>query len=155
MGKVWPNFYRHMASPGHNALLVQWYWPFGVGMFCSQYLCTLKWRHNGRDSVSNHLPHDYLLNRLFRRRSKKTSKLRVTGFLCGEFTGDRWIPRINGQWCGKCFHLITSSWNSEDHARTVPNKKIWYDIHDTFFTGWRGTDGRIWAEGKRIQAEHQ
>ena len=37
--------------------------------------------HNGRDSVSNHQPHDCLLNRLFRRRSKKTSKLRVTS-LC-------------------------------------------------------------------------
>ena len=42
---------------------------------------TLLWRHNGRDSVSNHQPHDCLLNRLFRRRSKQTSKLRVTG-LC-------------------------------------------------------------------------
>ena len=31
--------------------------------------------------VSNHQPHDCLLNRLFRHRSKKTSKLRVTG-LC-------------------------------------------------------------------------
>ena len=30
-------------------------------------------------SVSNHLRHDCLLNRLFRRRSKKTSKLRVIG----------------------------------------------------------------------------
>ena len=39
----------------------------------------LLWRHNGRGSVSNYQPHDYLLNRLFRRRSKKTSKLRVTG----------------------------------------------------------------------------
>ena len=39
---------------------------------------SLQWRHNGRDSVSNHQPHDCLLNRLFRRRSKKTSKLRVT-----------------------------------------------------------------------------
>ena len=29
--------------------------------------------------------------------------------LCGEFTGDRWIPRTKGQWCGKCFHLMTSS----------------------------------------------
>ena len=47
---------------------------------------TLRWRHNERDSVSNHLPHDCLLNRLFRRRSKKTSKLRVTG-LCG---GNKW-----------------------------------------------------------------
>ena len=31
------------------------------------------------DGVSNHRPLDGLLNRLFRRRSKKTSKLRVTG----------------------------------------------------------------------------
>ena len=30
--------------------------------------------------------------------------------LCGEFTGDRWIPRTNGQKRGKCFHLMTSSW---------------------------------------------
>ena len=41
----------------------------------------LQWRHNGHDSVSNHQPHDCLRNHLFRRRSKKTSKLRVTG-LC-------------------------------------------------------------------------
>ena len=32
----------------------------------------LNWRHKGRDGVSNHQPHDGLLNRLFRRRSKKT-----------------------------------------------------------------------------------
>ena len=31
--------------------------------------------------------------------------------LCGEFTGDRWIPRTNGQLRGKCFHLMTSSWD--------------------------------------------
>ena len=40
---------------------------------------TLQWRHNRRDGVSNRQPHDCLLNRLIRRRSKKTSKLRVTG----------------------------------------------------------------------------
>ena len=44
---------------------------------------TLRWRQNGRDSVSNHQPHDCLLNRLFRRRSKKTSKLRITGLCVG------------------------------------------------------------------------
>ena len=43
----------------------------------------LRWRHNGRDGISNHQPHDCLLNRLFRRRSKKTSKLRVTGLWVG------------------------------------------------------------------------
>ena len=44
-------------------------------------LVTLQWRHNGHDGVSNQQSHDCLLNRLFRRRSKKTSRLRVTG-LC-------------------------------------------------------------------------
>ena len=39
--------------------------------------------NNERDGVSNHQPHDCLLNRLFRRRWKKTSNLRVTGPLCG------------------------------------------------------------------------
>ena len=44
---------------------------------------TLQWRHNGRAGVSNHQPHHCLFNRLFRRRSKKTSKLRVTGLCAG------------------------------------------------------------------------
>ena len=44
---------------------------------------TLQWRHNGRDGVLNYQPRDCLLNRLFRRRSKKTSKLRVTGLCAG------------------------------------------------------------------------
>ena len=44
---------------------------------------SLQWRHNGRDGVSNHQPHDCVLNRFFRRRSKKTSKLRVTGLCAG------------------------------------------------------------------------
>ena len=46
-------------------------------------LFSLQWRHNQRDGVSNHQPHDCLLNRLFRRRSKKTSKLCVTGLCAG------------------------------------------------------------------------
>ena len=47
--------------------------------FCSVLNMSLQWRHNERVGVSNHQPHDCLLNRLFRPRSKKTSKLRVTG----------------------------------------------------------------------------
>ena len=43
----------------------------------------LQWRHNRRDSVSNHQPCDSLLNREFRHRPKKTSKLRVTGLCVG------------------------------------------------------------------------
>ena len=50
---------------------------------CSEYQNSLQWRHNGRYGVSNHQPHDCLLKRSFRRRSKKTSKLRVTGLWVG------------------------------------------------------------------------
>ena len=53
---------------------------------------TLRWRHNGHDSVSNHQPYDCLLNRLFRRRSKKTSKLRVTGLCVGNSPGTGEFP---------------------------------------------------------------
>ena len=56
-----------------------------------QYL-PLRWRHNGRDSVSNHQPHDCFLNLLFRRRSKKTSKLRVTGLCAWNSPGTGEFP---------------------------------------------------------------
>ena len=39
----------------------------------------LQWRHNERDGVSNYQLHDCLHKRLFRRRWKKSSELRVTG----------------------------------------------------------------------------
>ena len=44
---------------------------------------SLLWRHSGHHGVSNHQPHECLLNRSFRRRSKKTPKLRVTGLCAG------------------------------------------------------------------------
>ena len=43
----------------------------------------LQWHHNGRDSISNHQSRECLLSRLIRRRSKKTSKLHVTGLCAG------------------------------------------------------------------------
>ena len=51
---------------------------------------TVKILHNNDviiDGVSNHQPRDCLLKRLFRRRSKKTSKLRVTGLCVGNSPG--------------------------------------------------------------------
>ena len=80
-------------------------YPLGGGQL------SLRWRHNERDCVSNHQPHYCLLKRLFGRRSKKTSKLRVTG-LCegnspeaGEFTAQR--------------------------ASNAENVPIWWRHHDT------------------------
>ena len=42
-----------------------------------------QWRHNDQYGVSNHQPYDCLLNRLMKRRSKKASKLCVTGLCVG------------------------------------------------------------------------
>ena len=53
---------------------------------------SLQCRHNEHDSVSNHQPHDCFLNRLFRRRSKKTSKLHVTGLCAGNSPGTGEFP---------------------------------------------------------------
>ena len=44
---------------------------------------TLHWRHNDHDGVSNHQPHDCLLNRLFRRRSKKHQSSASLAFVWG------------------------------------------------------------------------
>ena len=59
-----------------------------VVYFYGQNSCNpLHCRHNDHDGVSNHQPRGCLLNRLFRRRSKKTSKLRVTGLCAGNSPG--------------------------------------------------------------------
>ena len=60
-----------ICGPGHRASNAE-----SVSM-------PLQWRYYGLDGVSNHQPHDCLLNRLFRRRSKKTLKLRVIGLCVG------------------------------------------------------------------------
>ena len=53
---------------------------------------SLRWRHNELDGVSDHQPRDCLLNLLFRRRSKITSKLRVTGLCAGNSPGTGEFP---------------------------------------------------------------
>ena len=52
----------------------------------------LQWRHNEHDCISNHQPHDCLLKRLFRRRSKKTPKLHVTGLCEGNSPVTGYFP---------------------------------------------------------------
>ena len=61
----------------------------------ARYQCalfSLRWRHNDHAGVSNHQPCGCLLNRLFRRKSKKTSKLRVTGLCAGNSPGTGEFP---------------------------------------------------------------
>ena len=79
-----------------------------MGPRASMFNMTLQWRHNERDGVSNHRRLDCLLIHLFRRRSKKTSKLRVTGLCEGNSPVTCEFPPVTR----KCFHLMTSSWNT-------------------------------------------
>ena len=79
---------------------------------------TLLWRHNDRDGVSNHQPHDCLLNRLFRRRSTETSKLRITGLCVGN-------SPVTGEFPAQ-------------RASNEENVSIWWRHHDVLTAGrWR------------------
>ena len=73
---------------------------------------TLRWRHNELDGVSDHQPHDCLLNRLFGSRSKKTSKLRVTGLYSENSPGTDEFPA-----------QMTSN---------LGNVSIWWRHHDCY-----------------------
>ena len=71
---------------------------------------TLKWRHNNRDGVSNQRRYDCLLNHLFRHRSNKTLKLRVTGHYAGN-------------------SLVTGEFPAQ-RASNAENISIWWRHHE-------------------------
>ena len=73
-----PTYYRHSCIHGDNQQTPRW-----LNKNELRSTVSLQWRHNGRDGVSNHQPHDCLLKCLFKRKSKKTSKICVTGFCAG------------------------------------------------------------------------
>ena len=79
--KIWLNPQTSDAS------LTSWRQPFWSH---PAQIATLQRRYNERDGVSDHRRLDCLLNRLFKCRSTKTSKLRVTGLCEGNspVTGD-------------------------------------------------------------------
>ena len=93
----------------------------------------LQWHQNGRDGVSNHQRRDCLLNRLFRRRSKKIPKLRLIGLcagnspLTGEFPAQRasnaenvsiWWghhgmmgPTMSARWYAPLWEMEVKAWH--------------------------------------------
>ena len=101
---------------------------------------TLRWRHNGLDGVSNHQPHDCLLNLLSRCRSKKPSKLHVTGLCEGN-------SPVTGEFPAQM-------------ASNAENVTIWWRHHETrkaicrmiVFTSnmycSEATVIRVWYEGE-------
>ena len=79
----------------------------------------LQWRHNECDEISKHQPNDCLLNGLFRRRSKKISKLCVTGLCTGNSPVTGEFPALRASNTKKCSHLMTPSYiSTEPRNRT-------------------------------------
>ena len=104
----------------HSLALSCWWkqWGMSAGSHCWGYspgaqscksLHSLQWCHNEPDGVSNHQPHDCLRKPLFRRRSKKTSKLHVTGLCEGN-------------------SLVTSEFHAQ-RASNMENVSIWSRHH--------------------------
>ena len=91
---------------------------------------TLRWRQNGHDSISNHQPHHCLLNRLFRRRSKKASQLCVTGLCVGNSPGTGEFP---AQMASNAEN-VSISWRHHD-------VKAAYCINGVWKFTWHSMDG--------------
>ena len=99
----------------------------------------LRWRHNGRNGVSNHQPRDCLLNGLFGQRSKKTSKLRVIGLGAGNSPGTGEFPaqmasnaeNVSIWWRhhgASCPHGTVSNWFNNCSSDKIPyNIKGFYE----------------------------
>ena len=110
--------------------------PLRTAMLNYVSFCTLHWRHNECDDVSNQRPPDCLLNLLYRHRWKKTSKLRVTS-LCagnspvtGEFPAQRASSAKN----------ISIWWR---HHEALPNPYQWVWIPDRWLGWWTRIFGLV------------
>ena len=93
----------------------------------SKHLVTLQRRHNGHDGVSNHQPHHCL----FKCRSRKTSKLRVTGLCAGN-------------------SLVTGEFPAQ-MASNAENVSIWWRHHDCSVTEWT----LCWSKIYNLHKNHQ
>ena len=126
---------KHRSYPFENVvrpcgkILMKYQKNFQEAITQTEPLQSLRWRHNEWDGVSNHQPHDCLLNCLSGCRAKKTSKPRVTGLCAGN------SPE-NGE-----FPAQMSS-----NAETV---SIWWR-HHVKWASWRLTSQAPWLLGQRL-----
>ena len=91
----------------------------------------LRWRHNERDGVVNHQPHDCLLKRLFRHRSKKTLTLRITGLYEGNSSVTSEFPahkasiaeKVSIWWCN---HALVPLYCNNDLHQFNRSQWLWW-----------------------------
>ena len=104
---------------------------------------SLQWCHNERDGISNHQPHDRLLSRLFSQRSKKTSKLRVTGFVPCGFFQEAWKSVLTS------FIPTGTSWAVAMYSQWKPEHSTIYYMGNTM-----ASDGMVTPEARLLAAMH-
>ena len=101
---------------------------------CVLEIWSMQWRHNDCEGVLNHQPHA----RLFRRRSKKTSKLRVTG-LCarnspvtGEFPAQKTsnAENVSIWWRHHEFHIGDAGRHLISNTKFLQIARQGYTIHE-------------------------
>ena len=103
---------------------------------CYPDVCrSLRWRHNGRDGVLNHQPYGCLLNRLFRLRSERTSKLRVTGLCAGNSPGTSEFPAQMAS-------------NAENVSISWRHHLPWDNSAHAFWWDWRYAYGSLFSTGQ-------
>ena len=77
-----------VLSYAYKGTIACLYWDVPGLFFCSWIAwIPLQWHHNEHDCISNHQPHDFLLNSLFRRRSKKHQSSASLAFVWGIHRG--------------------------------------------------------------------
>ena len=112
----------------------------------------LEWSHNEHDGFPNHRPYDCLHKRLFRCRSKKTSKLCVTGLCEGnspvtsEFPAQRasdaenvsiWSSCISCYRCTVCYSQYRGCWWPGDHSSLAIS---------SYGVCWTSSPGIFWVQ---------
>ena len=109
------------------------------------FLWTLQRRHNELAGVSNHQHQGCVLNRLFKRRSEKTSKLRITGICAGNSPVTGEIPaqrasnaknvsiwwRHHGFRCGHDISEVILNWYWDKWVSPKHNK-IRHSLHNVW-----------------------
>ena len=79
---------------------------------CTENLSII-WHFNAMcyvQSICSKYAHGSRYWSIFMMTSSNGNIFRVTGHLCGEFTGHRWIPRANGQWRGTLMLSLICAW---------------------------------------------
>ena len=119
--------HRFHVQKASKAGLIEGWFHIHVPDLWNNSRTTLRWRHNGHDGVSNHQPHDCLLNRLFRRRSKKISNLREMEITTLADALALWVARSSATVLRPC-HIsgsLSSTWRILNTCAMFFSRREW------------------------------